>query len=311
MGLMLLFLKPVEARTWTSKDGVTIEADYISSDEKSVTIKRQKDAKEFILPLDRLSIQDQEWIKQRPNTELTAENSKDYYIPVEGEILPRKLAALIKKRGDLVFEDSFNREDQDDVEQIGPNWTSNSKYSAEGKKQCDFVDGKLVLKIHEIADSHVVITHRLDKSIKDSVLWIRAALRSSDYNFVSFSDPESDESQYGRLCGVTLKEGIMKIADHQNGYFSPKGVKLRKTVGAGEKLRELILENEISFAAGIHENIMSNIFIHTNGRKITVYLEDEELNSYSAKGIAHETKRELIISSTGLEIEHLRLWSIE
>ncbi len=309
--LTALLLSQAEARTWTSKDGVTIDAEYISSDENKVTIKRLKDAKEFTLPLEKLSKQDQEWLKQRPKTDLVADESKNYYLPKEGEILPKRLASLVKKRGRLIFEDSFNREDPDDVEQLGPDWRSNSKRSAEGHKQCDFSDGKLVLKVHEIADSHVVITHKLKEDIKDSVMWIRAKITTADYTFISYSDPESKESQYGRLCGVTMRDGDMKISDLQNGFFSPKGVKLRNSVGANEKLRELIAENEITFSAGIHTNVMSNIFIHNSGRKITVYLEDEELSSYSASGLGHETKRELLISSTGLEIEHLRLWSLD
>jgi predicted peptidase len=51
------------ARTWTSSDGRTLEADFVSSIGGTVTLKRAADGKTFTLPLLKLSPPDQEWVK--------------------------------------------------------------------------------------------------------------------------------------------------------------------------------------------------------------------------------------------------------
>ena len=50
----------LDARTWTSADGRTIEAEFISADSANVTIKRA-DGRTFTLPLSRLSPADQDF----------------------------------------------------------------------------------------------------------------------------------------------------------------------------------------------------------------------------------------------------------
>ena len=54
---------PVQARTWTSSDGRSLEAEFVAKSGNTVTLKRANDGKSFTLPLDKLSDADQEWIK--------------------------------------------------------------------------------------------------------------------------------------------------------------------------------------------------------------------------------------------------------
>jgi predicted peptidase len=66
MGVLTLALLPessAEVRTWTSSDGRTVEAEFVSGDETSVTIKRED--KEFTLALDNISKTDQEYVQQQ------------------------------------------------------------------------------------------------------------------------------------------------------------------------------------------------------------------------------------------------------
>ncbi len=53
---------PVQARTWTSSDGRSLEAEFVAKSGNTVTLKRANDGKSFTLPLDKLSDADQEWI---------------------------------------------------------------------------------------------------------------------------------------------------------------------------------------------------------------------------------------------------------
>ena len=61
--LSLLFTSPLVARTWTSSDGKSLEAEYVSATGTEVTLKRDSDGKTFSIPLAKLSESDQEFVK--------------------------------------------------------------------------------------------------------------------------------------------------------------------------------------------------------------------------------------------------------
>ena len=63
MALALVFLalaiqpnaEAGEVRTWTAADGRTLEAEFVSANERSVTLRRKTDRKRFTLSLDKIS----------------------------------------------------------------------------------------------------------------------------------------------------------------------------------------------------------------------------------------------------------------
>jgi hypothetical protein len=46
---------------------------------------------------------------------------------------------MVEERGKVLFEDNFDREDADDTDDLGPDWSTNSKSRAQGDKQNDLV----------------------------------------------------------------------------------------------------------------------------------------------------------------------------
>ncbi len=66
-GLLLLVcnvLHANEVRTWTSADGRTLEAEYVTANKGSVTLRRQSDGRRFVLPLEKLSEDDRKWVTE-------------------------------------------------------------------------------------------------------------------------------------------------------------------------------------------------------------------------------------------------------
>lgn len=59
----LLRAQTSESRSWKDVTGRVIQAEFVSADDKSVTLK--VGGKDFPLPLERLSAEDREWIKQK------------------------------------------------------------------------------------------------------------------------------------------------------------------------------------------------------------------------------------------------------
>lgn len=62
-------LAPIHARTWTSSDGRTLEAELVSTSGDSLTLKLSGNGRVVTLPLERLSAADQEWVKDNPPAE--------------------------------------------------------------------------------------------------------------------------------------------------------------------------------------------------------------------------------------------------
>jgi pimeloyl-ACP methyl ester carboxylesterase len=61
-GLIAFLPALLPARTWKSADGRSLEGDYVSATDSTVTLKR-KDGKSFTLELTKLSAEDQEFVK--------------------------------------------------------------------------------------------------------------------------------------------------------------------------------------------------------------------------------------------------------
>lgn len=77
--LAAIFTPSIQARTWTSTDGKTLEAEFISATGLEVTIKRDSDGRTFTMPISRLSEADQAFIRE----EATAKPAEPK--PIEGE----------------------------------------------------------------------------------------------------------------------------------------------------------------------------------------------------------------------------------
>jgi hypothetical protein len=73
------------AREWESADGRKLEADYVSSDESQVTLKRANGTT-FTVALDRLSVLDQSWVKLQSSSKPPAPASPEEAAvkPIEG-----------------------------------------------------------------------------------------------------------------------------------------------------------------------------------------------------------------------------------
>ena len=87
--LLLASLALAEVREWTTADGgKTLNAEYVSSADGKVTIRRQRDRKEFTLPLEKISEVDREWVKQKLADEedkLIRESENDFTKLLSGE----------------------------------------------------------------------------------------------------------------------------------------------------------------------------------------------------------------------------------
>ena len=52
-------------REWESVDGKVLKAEFISANERYVTIRRQSDGRRFTIKLNQISEKDREWVEQK------------------------------------------------------------------------------------------------------------------------------------------------------------------------------------------------------------------------------------------------------
>jgi acetyl esterase/lipase len=67
--IFLVGIGLAEGRTWTSSDGRTIEAEFVSATDADVTIRRGSDGRTFTIALEKLSEADREEVAKRMASE--------------------------------------------------------------------------------------------------------------------------------------------------------------------------------------------------------------------------------------------------
>jgi dienelactone hydrolase len=78
-GLLLALctiLEASEVRTWTSADGRKLEAEFVTANKVSVTLRRQSDGRRFVLSLDKISEEDRKWVAEAMEGGLTGSLEK-------------------------------------------------------------------------------------------------------------------------------------------------------------------------------------------------------------------------------------------
>ena len=68
---LVLTLPAAEVRTWTSSDGRTLEAEFVTATERNVTLRRKSDGRRFVLALDKISEDDRKWVVEALETGAT------------------------------------------------------------------------------------------------------------------------------------------------------------------------------------------------------------------------------------------------
>jgi len=91
---LLLGAFGLQARTWISADGRSLEADFISATEKDVTVRRLSDLRIFTIPLSELSAVDREFVLERLESE-DREESAPFETAAEPPVNRRMLASEI------------------------------------------------------------------------------------------------------------------------------------------------------------------------------------------------------------------------
>ena len=128
---------------------------------------------------------------------------------------------LISTKGQIVFEDDFERSERDDSkEQLDCGWVTNSEKRAAGIKQADLQDGYLRISMAPHANHGVSVRH--DAPLDDGVVQVKFRIRDSKDNEFKFNDPNCKVSHAGHICHVGVKPKQEDLRDGKVGIFDLK-----------------------------------------------------------------------------------------
>ncbi len=213
---------------------------------------------------------------------------------------------------ELIFQDDFERsESQEEKDEPGNGWGTNSEKRAKGKKQVDLRDGAMHIYIHKEADHAVSVTHPAE--FKDGIVRLRFMLENKDDSLgLNFADLKYKKVWAGHLfiarVGTKfvqlsdLKTGVMDLGTRTlklEGKLTPE---MQKGLKAKQKWKKQELETGKWY--GLEVKVV--------GDTLSVAIEGTEVASLSSEGIAHPTKRTLRLSvPQKAVIDDLKIWRLE
>ena len=286
------------ARTWTSTDGVRIDAEFVSADDKGVTIRRN-DGRRFTVSMEKLSQEDKDWVKDKLQTGNALAG------------LPEDVAALVAEHGTILFEDNFDREDSDTVDEMGAGWKTNSDSRAQGDKQCDLVDGKLVMTLSPKADHGISVNHDTSEPYQDAVLYVKMKLESGEKLKLAYNDKMFKEVHAGHINGVTIDEKSLILDDEKNGRFSAAADAMKTDPSKKDERAALTAKWQKKFAVKISTGDWHDVVTVHRGETLTVYIDGKEVATHTSVGFAHPTKRQLAFAvAKKATVDDLKIWKL-
>lgn len=224
---------------------------------------------------------------------------------------PADMDKLLKADGTLIFEDDFNRSEEDDSkEQLGKKWITNSKRRANGVKQADLKDGALSIMMAKVADHGVSVKHAAP--FDDGVVKVKFRLHDFKGIGFNFNDPQCKVSHAGHICHVGVKPKKVDFRDGKTGIFDLK-IREKKLAGASkEEIAQLTKGKFAYFDVDLKKDQWYEITILIQGDVMTAWIDDKKIGQLKSEGIDHKVKANLAFAVSGTaDVDDLRIWSLD
>jgi hypothetical protein len=203
------------------------------------------------------------------------------------------------KSGTLIFEDSFDREEDGNLAKaIGNGWNSATADRVPDEKQADLEGG--VLKVMSSAKAgHQAHIHH-DAGFEDGGAIVRfklPGLSKTESFTVGFVDRETSKAAAGHLCYAVLTSDPpqVQLLDRKTGYSDPDVAKRRQPyLKSGEKLPDdlqRLLDSKMKFVPWKADHEWHELVLVTEGDEMRVMLDGKPLGSHRSEGFAHPMKR--------------------
>ncbi|QDS88647.1 hypothetical protein EC9_28380 [Rosistilla ulvae] len=220
-------------------------------------------------------------------------------------------SVMAEETATLIFEDDFQRnESQEQTDEVGNGWKTNSKARAGGNKQVDLRDGAMYIYIHETADHGVSVVQPAE--FRDGRVEVKFMLEDDkDSLGVNFADLKFKEVWAGHLCKVDIGTKAVAITDLKTGLMDLK-IRTQRRSGTLPADQQKMLKSKTKRVANALETGKWYHAVATIvGDTLSVSIDGKQIVSFSSAGIAHPTKRMLRLSvKRNVVVDDLKIYSL-
>jgi hypothetical protein len=222
------------------------------------------------------------------------------------------LASIAEEKATLIFEDDFEREENDNSkEEIGKGWSSNSQKRAKGNKQIDLKNGAMHITFHPVADHAVSVVHPVE--FQDGRVTLRFKLPTEkDSLGLNFADQKFEEVHAGHLCMTKITTKNVQINDLKTGTMKLAIRKARQDKTITAEQQKMLKTKTKRFANKLEPGKWHALAVTIKGKTMTVLINEKKIGSFTSEGIAHPTKRALRVAVPKKAIiDDLKIYSLE
>lgn len=222
-------------------------------------------------------------------------------------ILSRGLTALVLftlslsmlsagERGKLLFEDDFERnESQEENDEIGNGWGSNSAKRANGNKQVDLRNGAMYIAMHKSADHAVSVTHPAE--FQNGSIELKFMLEHKDDSLgLNFADLKFKEVWAGHLFVAKITTTGVQLTDLKTGNMKREIRDLRIAKKLTPELQKMLKTKSKRVAHKLKTGQWYALRVSVQDETLSVAIDGDDVVSFTSEGIAHPTKRTLRLS---------------
>ena len=195
--------------------------------------------------------------------------------------------------GRLIFADEFERnESQEQKDEVGKGWGTNSRTRAKGNKQVDLRDGAMYIYIHKEADHGVSVRH--DAAFRDGAVALRFMLEHpKDALGLDFADLKFKEVHAGHLFKVTVNPRSVMIDDMKTGGMNMKFRAAKKAKTLTPEQKKFLATTKKVCPNKLAVGKWHDLLVEIEGDKVSASINGKPVASFSSPGFAHPTKRML------------------
>lgn len=220
------------------------------------------------------------------------------------------IAAPAADLGKVIFSDDFDRnESQEQTDDPGNGWGTNSKSRAKGDKQVDLKDGAMRIHISPRANHAVSVTHPAE--FTDGAVRLRFMLEDEkDSLGLDFADLQCKEVHAGHLFLAKINPKQVQLVDHKTGGMrndiheartQKRALTAEQKQALAGKTKTATLRTEIGK--------WHDLLVAIEGDELTLSIDAKLAASLRSPGIAHPTKRMLRLSvPRNAVVDDVKIW---
>jgi hypothetical protein len=211
--------------------------------------------------------------------------------------------------GQLVFQDDFQRnESQEQTDEPGNGWGTNSKSRAKHNKQVDLREGAMFIFIHKEANHAVSVTHPAE--FRDGAVALRFRLDDAQDSLgLNFADLTCKEVHAGHLFVASVNPRQVILRDLKTGAMNLQIQEARLAKKLTKEQQQKLKEKEKIFPLPLETGQWHDLTVKIEGNELSASINGKLVGSFKSEGIAHPTKRLLRLSvPRNAVVDDVKIW---